>query len=143
MLKKTITFDDYNGEKVTEDFYFNLTKAELVELELSEKGGLVNLMEKIVKTRDGAQIIDIFKKIILLAYGEKSEDGRRFIKSPELREAFSQTEAYSDLFMDLATNAGTAAEFMTGIIPASLAAEVKKDVDALTEQPSPERPKKK
>lgn len=129
MLKKSITFEDLEGNKLTEDFYFNFSKAELVELEMSEKGGLVGFLEEIVKTQDGQLIIDIFKKIILLAYGVRSEDGRRFIKSDELRNEFSQTDAYSELFMELATNAGAAATFMNGVIPAALAEEVKKEAE--------------
>jgi hypothetical protein len=119
MLKKTITYDDYNGNSITEDFYFNLTKAELIELELSEKDGLAKMMQEIVDSQDGKRIVDTFKRIILLAYGKKSEDGRRFLKSEELRTEFSQTEAYSDLFMELATDAASAAAFVTAIVPSS------------------------
>lgn len=117
MLKKTMTYVDYDGNERTEDFYFNLTKAEIMEMDLSASGGLDKLITKIVAEQDGAKIVEIFKKIILGAYGEKSLDGKRFIKSPELSEAFSQTEAYSDLFMELATDAEKAAEFINGIIP--------------------------
>ncbi len=117
MLKKTMTYVDYDGNERTEDFYFNLTKAEIMEMDLSASGGLDKLITKIVAEQDGAKIVEIFKKIILGAYGEKSLDGKRFVKSPELSEAFSQTEAYSDLFMELATNAEKAAEFINGIIP--------------------------
>lgn len=117
MLKKTMTYVDYDGNERTEDFYFNLTKAEIMEMDLSASGGLDKLITKIVAEQDGAKIVEIFKKIILGAYGEKSLDGKRFIKSPELSEAFSQTEAYSDLFMELATNAEKAAEFINGIVP--------------------------
>lgn len=117
MLKKTMTYVDYDGNQRTEDFYFNLTKAEIMEMDLSASGGLDKLITKIVAEQDGAKIIEIFKKIILGAYGEKSLDGKRFIKSPELSEAFSQTEAYSDLFMELATDAEKAATFINGIVP--------------------------
>lgn len=125
MLKKTITFDDYNGKTVTEDFYFNLTKAELVELQMSEKDGFSEALELIVKSEDGKMIIEHFKKIILLSYGEKSDDGRRFKKTDELREEFAQTEAYSSLFIELATDANAATEFINGIVPAAMVAESK------------------
>ena len=109
MLKLTRTYKDYNGVSRTEDFYFNLTQAEVTELELSVDGGLVEMINRIVAAQDGKQIIAIFKDIILRAYGEKSPDGKRFIKNQELRDAFAQTEAYSDLFMELATDAEAAA----------------------------------
>ena len=120
MLKKTITYPDYNGGSRTEDFYFNLTQAEVTEMELSVDGGLVEMINRIVAAQDGKQIIATFKDIILRAYGEKSPDGKRFVKSQELRDAFSQTEAYSILFMELATNADAAAAFINGIVPAAL-----------------------
>jgi hypothetical protein len=120
MLKKTITFEDFDGNEVTDTFYFNLTKAELVELEVSSKGGFAEMLKRIVASKDGQEIIDNFKKIILMAYGEKSDDGRRFIKNQELRDAFQQTNAFSELFMSLATDADVAAEFMKGVVPADL-----------------------
>jgi hypothetical protein len=126
MLQKTITWDDFDGKTRTEDFFFHLTKAELVELEVSEKVGFAESLQAIVEAKDGALIIEQFKRIILLAYGRKSEDGRRFIKSQELRDDFAQTEAYSQLFIELATDANAAAAFINGIVPASLAAEVEK-----------------
>ena len=125
MLKKKITYKDYNDRTVVEDFYFNLTKAELVELQLSEKDGFSEALAKIVKSEDGKMIVEHFKKIILLSYGEKSEDGRRFKKTVELREEFSQTEAYSNLFVDLATDANAAAAFINGIVPAGMIEESK------------------
>ncbi len=122
MLKRTITYPDYNGGTRTEDFYFNLTQAEITEMELSVDGGLVEMINRIVAAQDGRQIIATFKDIILRAYGEKSPDGKRFVKSQELRDAFSQTEAYSKLFMELATDADAAAAFVNGIVPAQSAA---------------------
>ena len=118
MLKKTITYIDYDGNERTEDFYFNLSKAEIMEMELSMPGGMAQTLNKIVAAQDGEKIIKIFKEIILKAYGEKSPDGKRFIKSEELSTAFSQTEAFSQLFVELATNADAAAQFVNGIIPA-------------------------
>lgn len=120
MLKKTVTYTDYNGVERTEDFYFNLSKAEVAEMELSVDGGLSQMLENIVKSKDNKQIISIFKDIVLKSYGEKSMDGKRFIKNDEIREAFSQTEAYSELFMELALNEQEAAEFVNGILPANL-----------------------
>lgn len=117
MLKKTIKYVDYDNNEREEDFYFNLTSAEITEMELSEKGGLVKTIHKIVAEKDGQRIVEIFKDLILRAYGEKSVDGKRFIKSKELSEAFEQTEAYSQLFMSLAQDAGAAADFVNGIIP--------------------------
>lgn len=117
MLKKTIAYTDYDGNQRTEDFYFNLTKAEVFEIEMSIEGGLTKMLEKIVATQDAKRIIEIFKDLILKAYGEKSPDGKRFIKSQELREAFSQTEAYDILFVEMATDADAAAAFVNGIIP--------------------------
>lgn len=117
MLKKTIKYEDFNGNKLTEDFYFNLTKAEVAELELSEKGGLSEAIKKAVKEDDNATIMRIFKGLILKAIGVKSEDGKRFIKTDKIREEFLQTEAYSVLFMELATSENAASSFMNSIIP--------------------------
>lgn len=121
MIKKTITYKDYNDVDRTEDFYFNLSKAEVVEMEMSTTGGLAEMIKRIVATQDQPAIIKIFKDLILKAYGEKSADGKRFIKSEELAIAFSQTEAYSILFMELATDADAAAKFVNGIVPADAA----------------------
>lgn len=117
MLKKTITYTDYNGVERTEDHYFHLSKAEAMEMEMSTSGGLSEMIRKIVSAQDTPAIIKIFKEIILKAYGQKSPDGRQFIKSPELSKAFSETEAYSQLFMELATDADAAAAFVNGIVP--------------------------
>lgn len=120
MLKKTIEYTDYNGVKRKEDFYFNLTKAEIMEMELSTTGGLAEMIQKIIDTQDTPQIIKIFKELVLKAYGEKSADGKRFIKNDEIRDGFAQTEAYSELFMELATDANAAAAFVNGIVPKDL-----------------------
>lgn len=118
MLKKTMTYTDYNGNERTEDFYFNLTKAEITEMEMEVSGGLVEKINRIIAAQDATEIIKVFKNLILKSYGEKSPDGKRFIKSEELSTAFSQTEAYSDLYMLLATNSDEAAKFVNGIVPA-------------------------
>ena len=119
MLKKTITYTDYNGVERTEDFYFYLSKADLMEMEMGTTGGFAEMIQKVVNAQDAPAIIKIFKDLILKAYGEKSPDGKRFIKSEEIATSFSQTEAYSQLFMELATNADEAAKFVNGIIPAA------------------------
>ena len=124
MLKKTITYTDYNGVERKEDFYFNLSKAEVMEMELSTTGGLAEMIKRIVAAQDQPAIIKVFKDLILKAYGEKSPDGKRFIKSSELSDAFSQTEAYSQLFMELATNDEAAAKFINGIVPADMAQQI-------------------
>ena len=120
MLKKTITYTDYNGNERTEDFYFNLTKAEIMEMEMSTTGGMAEMIQRIVNAQDAPAIIKTFKDLVLKAYGEKSSDGKRFIKNDEIRDAFSQTEAYSILFMELATDADKAAAFVNGITPADI-----------------------
>ena len=117
MLKKTITYTDYNGITRTEDFYFNLTKAEIMEMQLSTNGGLDVMIKKIIDSQDAPSIIKIFKELILKAYGEKSDDGKRFVKSKEISEGFAQTEAYSQLFMELATDTDAASKFVNGIVP--------------------------
>ena len=124
MLKKNIKYTDYNGVEREETFLFNLTKAELMEMEMGTTGGLAEMIQNIVQTEDAPAIIKIFKDIILKAYGEKSADGKRFIKVNDagapLSIGFSQTEAYSQLFMELATDADAAANFIKGIIPSDI-----------------------
>ena len=117
MLKQAITYTDYNGVVRTEDFYFNLSRAEVTELQLSEKGGYDKMIENIVNAEDNKAIFENFKKIILKSYGVKSEDGRRFIKSEQLSEEFSQTEAFVELIFGLASDENAAAEFIKGVIP--------------------------
>jgi hypothetical protein len=117
MLKKTITYTDYNDVERTEDFYFNLSKAELMEWEMTTSGGLGETIHKIVKANDIPAITKIFKELVLKAYGEKTPDGKRFMKSEEIANAFAQTEAYSVLFMELSTDADAAANFINGLVP--------------------------
>lgn len=123
MLKKTMTYTDYDGVSRTEDFYFNLTKAELMELEATTDGGFSVMVNKILAAQDQKSLIKVFKDFILKAYGEKSPDGKLFMKSEEIRNRFLCTEAYSDLFMLLATNTEAATEFITGVAPADLVKE--------------------
>lgn len=123
MLKKTITYTDYNGVERTEDFYFNLSKAEILEMELTVSGGYSEMIQKIIDAQDMPTIISLWKDLVLKAYGVKSADGKRFIKNDEVRDAFAQTEAYSILFMNLSLDADEAAKFVNGIIPANWDAE--------------------
>lgn len=133
MLKKTITYTDYNGVKKTEDFYFNLTNAEVAEMEMSTAGGITDMIEKIVNAQDVPAIIKVFKELILKAYGEKTPDGKYFMKEDEngrpLANKFKQTEAYSNLFMELGSDAEKAADFFNKIIPSApkIAPNVKND----------------
>jgi hypothetical protein len=117
MLKKTITYTDYNGNERTETFYFNLSKAEILEMDMENYGGLSDMLTAIAESKDIPTAVKIFKRIVLKAYGEKSTDGKRFIKSEELSTAFSQTEAYNKLFMELVTGETSASDFINGIIP--------------------------
>lgn len=136
MLKHPITYEDYNGETVTEEFYFNITKSELVELEVEHEEGMYAWLTKITKTNDRKNLVAEFKKIILAAYGEKSPDGKRFIKSEKMREEFSQTAAYNALFLQLVSEEDTAAAFVLGIMPKDLAEEIRKDPEAKQMLPS-------
>lgn len=120
MIKKTIAYTDYNGVKREEEFYFNLSKSECVEMEVSKDGKLSDRLKEMVDNQDMPSIISFFKTFVLSAYGEKSEDGRRFIKNNELREAFSQTEAYSELFMELASDSDKASAFVNAVLPSDL-----------------------
>lgn len=126
MLKKTISYVDYNGVSRKEDFYFNLSKAELMEMELTTPGGMSSMLTRIIESRDDSEIMKIFKELILKAYGEKSPDGKHFDKSPELSKAFSHTEAYSELFVELASDSEAAAQFVRGIVPSDLQNELNK-----------------
>ena len=121
MLKETIKYTDYNGVERIEDFWFHLSKAELMEWEMGTTGGLAEMIKRLVDAQDAPAIIKIFKELVLKAYGQKSPDGKRFIKSEELATEFSQTEAYSQLFMELATDADKAAAFVNGIMPSDIA----------------------
>ena len=124
MLKKIITYTDYNGVERTEPFYFNLSKAELMEMELGVTGGMTEMLDKIIAAKDAPSLMKTFKEMIMKSYGVKSDDGKRLIKSEELSIAFTQTEAYSVLFMELITDDKAAADFVNGIIPNEIQAEV-------------------
>ena len=117
MIKKTITYTDYNGNQRTESFWFNLTKAEVTRMEMSVKGGMAEMIDRIIDAQDAPSLISTFETMIQKSYGVKTPDGRGFVKRPEDLEAFMATEAYSELFMELVTNATAAAEFVNGIMP--------------------------
>ena len=117
MIKKTITYTDYNGNSRTEDFYFNLNQAEILEMELSTEGGLEAFVNKVVAEHDTRELCALFKNLVLKAYGVKSLDGKRFEKSQKLRDEFEQTEAYVQIFTKLTTDTDAAVEFFNGIIP--------------------------
>lgn len=126
MLKKTITYEDFNGNTRTEDFYFNLTQAEVVEMQLSTSGGFDKMLTNIINAQDEPSLIKEFKKIIKASYGVKSSDGRKFIKNDEVFEDFASTEAYAKLFVELATNDEAASEFVNGIMPKQFLLEATK-----------------
>lgn len=131
MYTKAIPYTDYNGLDRQEKFDFNLSKAEILEMEMSTEGGFAAKMQKIIETYDFTTLIREFKSLILKSYGVKSADGKRFIKSPELSKAFSETEAFSNLYVELATNTQSAIEFCNGIVPKEYtdSAEYKKELE--------------
>lgn len=124
MIKKQITYTDYDGNERTESFWFALNQAELLEMNLEKNGGLSNMITRITETNDYAELSRILKDLILRSYGVKSDDGKRFVKSPAMTEEFMQTEAYSEMFTELVTDAGATSEFIQGIIPQKLVAQV-------------------
>lgn len=119
MLKRTFEYVDYNGNKRKEDHYFNLTQAEIMEIEMKAEGGmgLQDMINRLIAAQDGGTIMDVVKNIIMKAYGVKSPDGRKFVKSKELSEDFAQTEAFSDLYVELLTDSAKTAEFINAIVP--------------------------
>lgn len=117
MLKKPITYNDYDNNERTENFWFNLDEAELLELQMRYPGGMAAMLQKMVDEQDGTKILATIKEIIMLAYGEKSADGKYFTKSKEMSEAFTHTRAYSVLLMEMYRDANAAADFMSKIIP--------------------------
>ena len=129
MLKKTITYTDYNGEERKEDFYFNLSKAEIMEMQLSVDGGLSTWLEEVIQAKDVPTISKLFKDLILKSYGKKSADGVRFEKSEDISKGFEQSEAYSELFMELIGDSKAASDFFNAIIPKDLEEATKKLLD--------------
>ena len=128
MLKQEITYEDFNGDTRTEAFYFNYTRPELLEWELSEKGGMRKMMLEIVKAEAQKEIVDVFKTFILNAYGEKSDDGRKHKKTQELKDDFASTAAYAAFYMQIAEDADLAARFINGVVPKGMAQELTKEI---------------
>lgn len=117
MLKRTIKYEDFDGNPQEDTVYFNISKSELIELEMDYGDGFKSFLEKIIEAEDSKALVAEFKRIVLMAYGVRSEDGKRFIKSDELIKEFEQTAAYDSLFIELATDDGAAATFVNGILP--------------------------
>jgi hypothetical protein len=138
MLKKTITYSDLDGNPVVEDFYFNLSKAEIAEMELSKKGGLSAYLQELVDAQDGGQIISAFKEILTKSLGRRSEDGKRFIKNQQIIDDFLQSDAYSVLFMELISGDNSGADFVAAIVPQDMAKELTKveNVELPQEEPA-------
>lgn len=124
MIKITKTYIDFNGNERKEDFHFHLTEAEVMKMQLSTTGGLAEEIQRLISLQDGPAILAVFEDLVMKAYGVKSADGREFIKNQALRDSFAQTQAYSDIYVELATDADKAAKFINGILPANLAQKV-------------------
>lgn len=139
MLKKTITYADYDGMERTEDFWFNLSKTELTKLDAELPGGVLGVLRKIIDKKDRKALVDFIETLILRSYGEKTLDGKRFVKTPDMAEEFMQTPAYDELFMSILSDTDSQTSFINGVIPQSMAKEIeqtdKKQVEnALAEQ---------
>jgi hypothetical protein len=126
MLKRRIEFEDFNGDQTSDIFYFNISKPELIELEVEYDQGFGKMLESIIESKDNRELVGHFKKLVLLAYGQKSEDGKRFIKTEQLREEFAQSAAYIELFMELATSDDAAITFLRGILPKDMVGDIDK-----------------
>jgi hypothetical protein len=137
MLKRDITYEDFNGDTVTDTVYFNLSKPELMELQVEHKEGFAGMIQQIVKAEDTKALIKEFKSLILMSYGVKSPDGKRFTKSDELREDFSHTGAFQALFMELATDDKVAMQFVQGVLPRDMVVDFQKAVEAPEVTPTP------
>lgn len=135
MLKRSITYTDFNDQQVTDVVYFNLSKSELIEMELGTKETFSDMLQRIVETKENDKLILIFKQLILAAYGQKSSDGKKFDKNDEMRDEFSRTAAYDALFMELATSDGAAVAFIKGIMPQDMLPQLEK---AFTPTDTPE-----
>ena len=126
MIKKTVTYTDYNGEQRTETFYFHYTEAEILDMEMSEEGSFADRIQRIIDAKDKTALMKLIKKFVIDAYGVKSEDGKRFMKNDELKTAFLECPAYSDIFMEMVTNDEIAADFVNGVIPSTMKDRVAK-----------------
>lgn len=128
MIKETVTYTDFNGVERTETFYFHFSKAELLEMEMSVEGGFTERIQRIIDAKDQVTLIKVIKNFVLDAYGVKSPDGKRFQKNDEIRTAFLECPAYSEIFMKLATDDVAAAEFVKGVVPDDMKEQVAKDL---------------
>lgn len=124
MIKKTVTYKDLNGKERTETFYFHYFESEIMDMEMSEEGGLAERIQRIIDAKDQASLLKVIKKFVVDAYGIKSDDGRRFIKSQDVKDAFIQCPAYSKIYMELLTNDELAAEFVNQVVPEDMAAQL-------------------
>ena len=124
MYKITETYTDYDDHQRTEDFYFNYSKAELTDIQFSVNGGLAGMIDRIIQTNNTPELVKLFRELLQKAYGEKSNDGRRFMKSPELTKSFTETEAYSQIYMRLATDSKAAQEFINNVVPKDVLGKV-------------------
>ncbi len=145
MLKREIAYEDFNENQVTDIVYFNISKPELIELEVEYKEGFAELLKRIIAANDHKELIKRFKEIVLMAYGEKSEDGKSFVKSDARRNAFSQTAAYNALFTELATDDNAASNFIKGVLPKDMSADFEKGLanvppNVLSTPPTPPTP---
>lgn len=116
MIKKTVTYTDFNDMERTDELHFHMTQPELIKLSVSKEGGFERYLNKIIQTNNMKEIVDTLDEVIRLSYGEKTADGR-FEKSPEILNKFVSSEAYNIVFMEIAQNSETAAEFINGVIP--------------------------
>lgn len=148
MLKREIKFEDFNGNQTSEICYFNLSKPEIIMLEASHETGFGNFLQRLLESNNNAQLVQQFREIILMAYGEKSEDGKHFLKSEERKNLFSQSAAYEELFMELASDPDILMEFIKGVFPKDIVVqidqaqvdEMKAQHQALTAVPQPNPP---
>ena len=131
MIKKTVTYTDFDGNERTEDFYFHLTEQELTEWEMSVDGGLSGLIMKMANSKDDKKLTELLKELLIKSYGVKTPDGRGFIKNEEVLNNFIYTQAFSDIYMELATDDKATSEFVNGVIPASLIEKANKEMKVL------------
>lgn len=139
MIKKTIKYEDFNGNTVEEDFYFHISKADLLEMEVGVEGGLSELLKKVAASENPKEILAHYKEIVLSSVGRKSEDGKRFVKTQEIRDEFAQSEAYSELLIELATDAEASAAWVRGVLPGNISIE---EATEGKKMPSDRQPKK-
>jgi len=128
MIKKTVTYEDFNGEKKTKELWFHFSESEITNEELTTEGGLYNTIRKMTEEQDRIMLAKLFRQIILKSYGEKSADGERFMKSQEIMDNFEHSAAYDALYMELATDTQKVSDFVKGTLPKNLAARVDEEL---------------